>query len=219
MSTTSALRPTCAGTASRSVAPCLSRRRVVVCRGVAPKGIPDSTRRATLLGFGMAAAAQLVVPPNTAWALLPDDDDAELVEKAKAARQERIKKELATERNYAKDSGFSTQKDQEMIIPVQKAVFELAKSGSQLETGDLSQLASTVRGSWVGPFKTASGKISSGNAAAEKTIGAVYSGIDALAAAANKGDVTGSKKAYVATVAAFQNWASSAGVAKSLKGL
>lgn len=34
-----------------------------------------------------------------------------------------------------------------------------------------------------------------------------------------QGDVAGSKKAYVATVAAFQDWASAAGVAGRLKGL
>lgn len=34
-----------------------------------------------------------------------------------------------------------------------------------------------------------------------------------------QGDVVGSKKAYVTTIAAFQDWASAAGVAASLKGL
>ncbi|GMH43011.1 hypothetical protein BSKO_10933 [Bryopsis sp. KO-2023] len=222
MATAATMRLACVNKTALSVAPSSSSscRRVVVCKAELPKAVPASTRRVALLGLGLAAfpAVQMTNPKN-ALALLPDDDDADLVEKAKAARQERIKKEFATERKYAKDSGFSTQKDQEAIIPVQKAVFELAKSGSQLESGDLSQLASTVGGSWLKPFKTASGKISSGNADAEKSIGAVYSGIDALAAAANKGDVSGSKKAYVATVAAFQSWASATGVASSLKGL
>lgn len=49
------------------------------------------TRRVAFLGLGMASvAAPVVVRPENSWALLPDDDDADLVQKAKASRQRKI---------------------------------------------------------------------------------------------------------------------------------
>lgn len=65
-------------------------------------------------------------------------------------------------------------------------MFELAKSGSQLESGDLSNLTATITGSWLSDFKSASQQISSGNAGAEKSIGLVYTAINSLTSAAQK---------------------------------
>lgn len=97
-----------------------------------------------------------------------------------------LQEELETEKKYANQAGFKTKDNQKALVPVQKAVFELAKSGSQLESGDLSKLATTVSGQWLSDFKSASQQISSGNAGAEKTISVVYTGINALASAAQQ---------------------------------
>ncbi len=42
-----------------------------------------------------------------ARALIPDDDDEELIEKAKANRKSRLQTEKAAEKEYAKSGGFA----------------------------------------------------------------------------------------------------------------
>lgn len=75
-----------------------------------------------------------------ALALIPDDDDEELIEKAKANRKSRLASEKAAEKEYAKSSGFA---DGE-VVAVQIAVNKLAKSGEALAAGDLPAVAATV---------------------------------------------------------------------------
>lgn len=49
------------------------------------------SKRGVLVGLGMAAVLAIdVVKPSTSWALLPDDDDVDLVQKAKASRQRKL---------------------------------------------------------------------------------------------------------------------------------
>lgn len=97
-----------------------------------------------------------------------------------------MQEELATERKYKSAAGFSSKNDKKILVSVQKAVFELARAGSQLESNNLSDLAKSVTGSWVGEFKSASGQISTGISAAEESVGSVYSGINALATSAKQ---------------------------------
>ena len=42
------------------------------------------------------------VPAYAAWALIPDDDDEDLVEKAKAKRSQKLKEELGTQKKFAR---------------------------------------------------------------------------------------------------------------------
>ena len=48
----------------------------------------------------------MLVGAEKSWALLPDDDDVDLLSKAKAKRQQRLQEELATERKFVRDEGF-----------------------------------------------------------------------------------------------------------------
>ena len=74
-------------------------------------------------------------------ALIPDDDDEELIEKAKARRTQRLKEERSTERSFVKVQGF---KQDAGVAPVQKAVNELARAGSQIKAGDLQAASATL---------------------------------------------------------------------------
>ena len=94
------------------------------------------------------AAVKPVAEAHRVWcgaarALIPDDDDEELIEKAKANRKSRLASEKVAEKEYAKTGGFA---DGE-VVAVQIAVNKLAKSGEALAAGDLPAVAATV--GWV----------------------------------------------------------------------
>ena len=78
---------------------------------------------------------------RAAWALIPDDDDEDLVEKAKARRGEKLKAERGTEKKFVRSEGFSDAS----LAPVQKAVLQLAVAGSQLSEGNLGAVQATLR--------------------------------------------------------------------------
>lgn len=79
--------------------------------------------------------------PLAALALLPDDDDEDLVSKAKENRKSRLKSEITTQKQFARTEGF---KDTS-LAPLQKAVTQLARVGSQLSSGDVSAASGTLR--------------------------------------------------------------------------
>lgn len=86
----------------------------------------------------MYADAWLV---SAALALIPDDDDEELVSKARSNRSKRLKEEKSTEKTYSKIAGLNTND----LASVQRAVNRLAKSGSDLDSGKLTEVASDAR--------------------------------------------------------------------------
>jgi len=153
---------------------------------------------------GLVAAPLFASP---AFALIPDDDDEDLLVKAKENRSKKLKSELGTEKTYAKSAGF---KDT-TLAPLQKAVTSLARVGSQLATGDVSGAASTLSGNWVG------------DAAKEGATLLDFSGVSAAIAAvqqaAGGGDLAQTKTKFVAAVSELQSWASAAGVSAQLRGL
>ena len=57
-----------------------------------------------------------------AKALIPDDDDEELIEKAKANRKTRLQTEKVAEKEYAKSGGFA---DSEVVAVQARAVLGL----------------------------------------------------------------------------------------------
>ena len=79
-------------------------------------------------------AASALIPAN-------DDEDEELVSKAKANRQKRIVEEKDTEQDFAKKAGYNGV----TLLTIERGVKKLAKSGSELEAGDLSSVAKLVR--------------------------------------------------------------------------
>lgn len=88
----------------------------------------------SLLGSYAASAAGALIPAN-------DDEDEELVSKAKANRQKRIVEEKDTEQDFAKSEGYNGI----TMLTIERGVKKLAKSGSDLEAGNLSSVAKLAR--------------------------------------------------------------------------
>jgi hypothetical protein len=82
-------------------------------------------RRALL--SAAAVGSTFIVPK--AWALIPDEEDEELLERAKANRQKRIASQKETTRAFLQEEGVTNRTLNAELVPVQKAVFQLAKSG------------------------------------------------------------------------------------------
>ena len=59
------------------------------------------------LGQSQTIHVLLITPFLAAMALIPDDDDEELIEKAKANRKNRLQTEKVAEKEYAKTGGFA----------------------------------------------------------------------------------------------------------------
>lgn len=76
--------------------------RVVVCAAQQPEQWRVQRRALA----GMLAALPVLLPASRALALLPDDDDEELIEKAKANRKARLAQERASEQEYKRSSGY-----------------------------------------------------------------------------------------------------------------
>ena len=58
--------------------------------------------------------------------MLPqEEDDEELVSKAKANRAQRLAEQRATTREFVSDEGFANRKLEQKLIPVQKGVYKL----------------------------------------------------------------------------------------------
>jgi hypothetical protein len=70
----------------------------------------------------------------------------------------------------------------------------------------------------VGEFERATSVLDASDAE-KAAASAIFERISSLRDTANKGDLRGSKQQYVTLVAALNDWASSTGLAKDLKGL
>lgn len=139
--------------------------------------------------------------------MIPDDDDEELVVKAKENRQKRLKSEITTQKQFARTEGF---KDAN-LAPLQKGVTQLARVGSQLASGDVSAASGTLGGSWVDEVNAAAGSV--------KDFSSVSSALTAVKSAASQGSLGDAKQKFVTAVSAFKSWAQEAGVAGQLRGL
>ena len=123
-------------------------------------------------------------------------------------QQRGVTREFLTSENL---KGVSSEQE---LVPVQKAVYKLAKSGSQLESGDLKGAASTLAEAWVAEFTTVASTVSGTDAA-----GKLVSAIKGVQSAAAAGDAASSKRQFVTLVSDLQSWASATGLACGLKGL
>ena len=82
---------------------------------------------------------------DAAKALIPDDDDEELIDIAKSRKKERLANEKSVEKSFIKGGDYKGRD----LDRVQNAVNKLAKEGLSLETGDLKSLAKTSRYVWA----------------------------------------------------------------------
>lgn len=169
-----------------------------------------------------AALAASLVPTfffvPKANALILDEEDEEMLEKAKANRAKRLAEQRETTRQFMQEEGLDNRRLDQKLVPVQRAVNELAKSGSQIEAADLKAAATTLSGSWVAEFQNASLSVSLSEEA-QSSANAIFTQLDSLKSAAGTGDVKASKKQFVAVVNAVDAWATQSGVRANLKGL
>lgn len=107
----------------------------------APEQLPQLRRRAALAALLAGVPALGLAAP--ALALIPDDDDEDLVEKARANRRAKLAEEKATEREFERSAGYTKALEKD-LIPVQKAVTALARAGAALEASDARAAASAL---------------------------------------------------------------------------
>lgn len=180
-------------------------RKTVVCAASSRTGL-----RRAIVG-GLFTLPFVALPESKA--ILLDEDDEEMIERAKANRKARLASQKETTREFLKSEGLNNAQLNKELIPVQKAIYKLAKSGSQLEAGDVSGAAATLSGNWVSDFKQATEAFPSASA------DLVLSSLSALQAAAASSNLKESKQEFVLVASALELWAEQAGVASSLKGL
>jgi hypothetical protein len=108
-------------------APTAAGRRSVTCRAAAPQ--PAAPGRRAALGALLGAASLALAAPRRALALIPDEEDEELLERAKANRAARLQKNQEVTRAFIKEEGLTNKQLDSELIPVQKAITKLAQSG------------------------------------------------------------------------------------------
>ncbi|KAL4423316.1 hypothetical protein ABPG77_006111 [Micractinium sp. CCAP 211/92] len=197
-------------------APRAAGRALVPVRAAAGEEVELAVPRRALAG--LLAAVPVLLPASQALALIPDDDDEELVERARANRAKRLVEERQTQQAFARSSKNLDRVLEQELIPVQRAINSLAAGGAQLEAGDVKAASAALSGSWVRDFQAAADKLSYTDAA-KTSASAVFSNLSALQSAASAGSAADSKRSFVATVGSLKAWASDANVAGELKGL
>jgi hypothetical protein len=158
--------------------------------------------------------ASLPVFAQSAQALIPDDDDEELVDLAKSRRKERVANEKKLENQFVKEGDYQG-KD---VTQIQNAVNKLAKEGLSLESGDLKALANAASESWIGDLKKAIADLSS-TQASQSSSAKVSSSLDTLGKALGGGDLDKAKDAFGSAVSALSTWVADAGLKDQIKGL
>ncbi|QDZ24179.1 hypothetical protein HOP50_12g67160 [Chloropicon primus] len=178
------------------------------------EGVVKATRRGALsAGVGLLSAA---IFPSTAFALLPDDDDEELIRRAKEKRKTKLKEELATERNFV---GLSKPTEDE-IKTVQLAVAKMVKTGSLLEEGNLDAAANVIGTSstpWATQLTSLARRKSAGKA--EEPAGMMLSSLSVLQQSVMNGDDRKARSSFAATASAMQEFVDAVGMTGSIKGL
>lgn len=94
----------------------------------------------------------------------------------------------------------------------------IARSGSQLASGDVKAAASTLGESWVSDFSKATEDLSF-NEGSRSSRASVLSALSNLQSSASRGNLADAKKGFVATVSALQSWVAAADLSESLKGI
>ena len=84
-------------------------------------------RRAAIATLPLFAVAFAL--PQRASALIPDEEDEDMLERAKANRKKRLVEQRGTTREFIREEGLKNQLLDSELVPVQRAVNTLAKSG------------------------------------------------------------------------------------------
>jgi hypothetical protein len=109
-------------------APATRRALSVSCRAQPAPANEAALSRRAVFASGLVAGALFV--PRRALALIPDEEDEELLERAKANKAKRLAADREVTRTFLKEEGLKNRELDQELIPVQKAVTQLAKSGA-----------------------------------------------------------------------------------------
>ena len=146
----------------RAQPPRLARARSVCTAAAAEPALLPSRRALTA---SLLAAAPLLLSARPASALLPDDEDVELLAKAKAERKNKLVQDKEQQAAFARATGYASPAElgtaehercaAEQLRPgltplcrpasVQTAVNALSKTGFMLSSGLLDQAKTTAR--------------------------------------------------------------------------
>lgn len=126
--------------------------------------------------------------------------------------------DIEANRRYVDTSGIKNGSVQKALIPVQTAVYKLAKAGEELSKSDTKSAAQTLSADWVLSFASA-GKAIASTPDTIAQFDSILDEIKSAATAAGSGKVKEAKSAYVSAVVGVEGWAAETGVAGQLKGL
>lgn len=126
--------------------------------------------------------------------------------------------DIEANRRYVDSSGIRDRSVEQSLIPVQAAVYKLAKAGEELSKSDTKAAAQTLSADWVLNFASAGKAIASTPDTMAK-VDKILGDIKSAAVAASSGKVQEAKTAYVSAVVSVEGWAAETGVAGQLKGL
>jgi hypothetical protein len=174
-------------------------------------------RRGAVVGAGVMSLVQLMSVPMPAHALIPDDDDEDMIEKAKANRKKRLAGEKQAEKEFSRSEGFVDKNAKQNLVVVQLAVNALAKVGESLAQGSVAEASSAVGDVNMNTLAGAVKSLSL-NGESQSAGETVVSELGSLVSALGSGSLSAAKKEYVDTVIALTDWTVKANVS-GLKGI
>ena len=174
-------------------------------------------RRGAILGAGLVSLVQFMAVPMPAHALIPDDDDEDMIEKAKANRKKRLAGERQAEKEFSRSEGFVDKNAKQKLVVVQLAVNALAKVGESLAQGSVDEAKSAIGDVDVNALGGAVKGLSL-NGESQTAGESVVSELSSLVSALGSGSLSAAKKEYVDTVIALTDWTVKANVS-GLKGI
>lgn len=121
-------------------------------------------------------------------------------------------------RKFVAAEGIADRSVEQDIVPVQKAVYKMAKAGEELQKEDAKSAADTLRDGWVNDFANA-GQVIAVTPESKSRLEGIISSIKGLADAAGAGNVAEAKLGFVSAVESLESWVEAVGVAGQLKGL
>ena len=125
--------------------------------------------------------------------------------------------ERETQQKFVDQEGLRNRADS-TLVPIQTAVFKMAKAGEALERDDAQGAAQTLGDAWVGDFFSAGSGVAKTSDSKNK-LDQISSAITGARDAAGTGNVAAAKVAFVGAVEAIEDWVQATGIAGSLKGL
>eukprot|EP00468_Gymnochlora_sp_CCMP2014_P010145 CAMPEP_0167752890 /NCGR_PEP_ID=MMETSP0110_2-20121227/7397_1 /TAXON_ID=629695 /ORGANISM="Gymnochlora sp., Strain CCMP2014" /LENGTH=185 /DNA_ID=CAMNT_0007638571 /DNA_START=175 /DNA_END=732 /DNA_ORIENTATION=- len=170
----------------------------------------------TLLG-----AVGPTIAAKQALALIQDDDDAEMVARAKARRQERLKEEKKVEDEFLRSEGITNKRERLELVPITRAVSRLADLGQSISENNMVAVSSTLAqdgnsGKWIDDLLAKADSLSLTDDQ-KASAGALRDSFASMSTAVNSKDVSGLKRGYVTTVTALEKWSVDTNVAKFLR--